>query len=134
MATSNLRDSLRSTRDFRRSFGFFRVLLEISSLQVAGAFYCSLMTDQNLCEAWWAGGAMNEQISAWVQRERDASFIQNSRRSLINRELTKMSANIGQFSYVAKLVALTYQYVELNLTLSDAVRAAEADLRQRHQV
>jgi hypothetical protein len=134
MATSNLRDSLRSTRDFRRSFGFFRVLLEISSLQVAGAFYCSLMTDQNLCEAWWAGGAMNKQISAWVQRERDASFIQNSRRSLINRELTKMSANIGQFSYVAKLVALTYQYVELNLTLSAAVRAAEADLRQRHQV
>jgi hypothetical protein len=92
------------------------------------------MADQDLCKALWVGGAINEQISAWVQRERDASFIQNSRASLINREFTKMSTNIAQFSYVAKLVALTYQYVELNLTLSAAVRAAEADLRQRHQV
>jgi len=77
---------------------------------------------------------MNEQISAWAPSARGTSFSQNSRRLLINRELPKMSADMVQTSYVAKLVALTYQYVELNLTLSAAVRAAEADLRQRHQV
>ena len=72
---------------------------------------------------------MNEQISAWALSSGDGSFVQTSMPSLINRELTKMSMNIAHFSYVAKLVALTYQYVELNLTLPAAVRAAEADLR-----
>jgi len=40
-----------------------------------------------------------------------------------------MSTNLGQFSYISKLVALTHRYVELSLPLPAALRAAEADLR-----
>jgi len=40
----------------------------------------------------------------------------------------KMSPNIDQFSYVKKLATLTQLYLELNLTLMDALRAADADL------
>jgi hypothetical protein len=47
----------------------------------------------------------------------------------MSREFAKISTNIEQFSYVAKLVALTLLYVELSLPLAAARRAAEADLR-----
>jgi hypothetical protein len=55
-------------------------------------------------------GTVNEQISAWPISANAPS-------------------NIEQFSYVAKLVALTHLYVELSLPLPAALRAAEADLR-----
>jgi hypothetical protein len=74
-------------------------------------------------------GTMNEQISAWPISANAASTIQNLRPIFINREFTKMSTNIEQFSYVSKRVALTHLYVELSLPLPAALRAAEADLR-----
>jgi hypothetical protein len=57
------------------------------------------------------------------------SFIDVIRPILMSREFAKISTNIEQFSYVAKLVALTLLYVELSLPLAAARRAAEADLR-----
>jgi hypothetical protein len=39
-----------------------------------------------------------------------------------------MSADIDQFSQVKKLATLTRLYLELNMPLMDALRAAEADL------
>jgi hypothetical protein len=39
-----------------------------------------------------------------------------------------MNIDIEQFSYVSKLVALIDLYLELNLPLPAALRAAEADL------
>jgi hypothetical protein len=64
-------------------------------------------------------GIINEQISGWPISANAASTFQ---------EFTKRSTNIEQFSYVSKLVALTYLYVELSLPLPAALRAAEADL------
>jgi hypothetical protein len=87
------------------------------------------MTDQNLYEALCVEEAPNEQISVWALNASATSFIQNAKRSLINRESTKMSTNIERSSYVAKILALTHLYVELSLTLPAALRAAEADLR-----
>jgi hypothetical protein len=40
----------------------------------------------------------------------------------------KMSPDIDQSSYAKKLATLTQLYLELNLPLMDALRAAEADL------
>jgi hypothetical protein len=74
-------------------------------------------------------GAVNEQISAWPLSANAALCIQDLESILINQEFTKMSTNIEQFSYFAKLVALTHQYVELSLPLPAALRAAQADLR-----
>jgi hypothetical protein len=87
------------------------------------------MADRNLCEALWFGEAMNEPISAWALTASTASFIQNSKPSLINRESTRLRPNLEQFSYVAKIAALAYLYLELNLSLPVALRAAEADLQ-----
>ena len=87
------------------------------------------MADQNRCEALRLGQAVKEQISAWPLSANAASFIQNLKPILINQEFTKMSTNIEQFSYAAKLVTLTHLYVELSLPLPAALRAAEADLR-----
>jgi hypothetical protein len=39
-----------------------------------------------------------------------------------------MSPDIDQFSQVKQLATLTQLYLELNLPLMDALRAAEADL------
>ena len=75
------------------------------------------------------GQSRKEQISAWPLGANAASFIQNLKPILINQEFTKMSTNIEQFSYAAKLVTLTHLYVELSLPLPAALRAAEADLR-----
>jgi hypothetical protein len=72
---------------------------------------------------------MNEQTSAWPMSANAASIIQNLKPILTNREFTKMSTNIEQFSYVSKRVALTHLYAELSLPLAPALRAAEADLR-----
>ena len=74
-------------------------------------------------------GTINEQISAWPISANAASIIRNSKPILTHQELTKMSTNIEQFSYVSKRVALTQLYVELSLPLPAALRAAEADLR-----
>jgi hypothetical protein len=49
-------------------------------------------------------------------------------RSLKLHHSMKMSPNIDQFSYVKKLATLTQLYLELNLPLMDALRAADADL------
>jgi hypothetical protein len=43
-----------------------------------------------------------------------------------------MSINIEQLSYLSKLAALIYLYVELSLPLPAALRAAEADLGGWH--
>jgi hypothetical protein len=64
-------------------------------------------------------GIINEQISGWPV---------SANAALTFQEFTKTSINIEQFSYVSKLVALTYLYVELSLPLPAALRAAEADL------
>jgi hypothetical protein len=72
---------------------------------------------------------MSEQISAWPIGANAASIIRSLKPILINREFTKMSTKIEQFSYVSKLVALTHLYVELSLPLPAAHRAAQADLR-----
>ena len=72
---------------------------------------------------------MNEQISARPISPNAVSIIENIKPILTNKELTKMSTNIEQFSYVSKRVALTHLYVELGLPLPAALRAAEADLR-----
>jgi hypothetical protein len=71
----------------------------------------------------------NKQISAWPISPNTLSNIQNSRPILYNQEFIRMNIKSGQFSYVAKLVALTHLYVELSLALPAALRAAEADLR-----
>jgi hypothetical protein len=46
-----------------------------------------------------------------------------------NQEVSKMSIDIEQFSYVSKLVVLIDLYLELSLPLPAALRAAKADLR-----
>jgi hypothetical protein len=49
-----------------------------------------------------------------------------------NKEFTKMSINIEQSSYLAKLATLIYLYLGLSLPLPAARRAAEADLGGWH--
>jgi hypothetical protein len=39
-----------------------------------------------------------------------------------------MTTDIDQFSHVEKLATLTHLYLELRVSLQDALRAAEADL------
>ena len=88
------------------------------------------MADQNLCKTSRTGhGAVNEWIPAWPLTANATLFIQDLEPVPSNQELTKMSTNIQHFWYVAKLVALTRQYVELSLPLPIALRAAKADLR-----
>jgi hypothetical protein len=72
---------------------------------------------------------MNEQISAWPIGANAGSIIQNLKPVITDREFTKTSTNIEEFSYVSKLVALTQMYMELSLPVPAALRAAEADLR-----
>jgi len=47
---------------------------------------------------------------------------------LANYHCMKMSTDIDQFSHVEKLATLTQLYLELRLSLQEALRAAEADL------
>ena len=88
------------------------------------------MADRNLGQTARMGqGTASELASAWPLSANAALFSPDSDPILLNQEFTKMSINIEQFWYVAKLVALTNQYVELSLPLAAALRAAEADLQ-----
>jgi hypothetical protein len=71
---------------------------------------------------------MNDQISARLMGVNTVSIIQNLKPVLIDQGFARMNANIEQFSYVLKVVALTHLYMELSLPLAAALRAAEADL------
>jgi hypothetical protein len=71
---------------------------------------------------------MNGQISAWSLNAQAPSYIQNRELFSINQG-SKASAKIEVSSYIERLVILSLQYLELNLPLTAALRAAEADLQ-----
>jgi hypothetical protein len=71
---------------------------------------------------------VNEQIAGPSVNPSVGSFIQDLRPLITNYDSMKMRIKIDQFSYVEKLATLTQLYLELELPLHDALRAAVADL------
>ncbi len=74
---------------------------------------------------------MNKWISAWLPCANPVINIGDSKPVGEVNQLTKKSATVEHFSYLEKLDVLTQVYLGLNLPLTDALRAAEADLRPR---
>jgi hypothetical protein len=72
---------------------------------------------------------MNKSISACLLSANPVTSIGDSKPVGEVKQLTKKSATVEHFSYLEKLDVLTQAYLGLNLPLTDALRAAEADLR-----
>ncbi len=72
---------------------------------------------------------MNKWISAWLHSANPVTNIGDSKPVGEVNQLTKKSATVEHLSYLEKLDVLTQVYLRLNLPLTDALQAAEADLR-----
>lgn len=73
---------------------------------------------------------MDEQIFTWPLSADETSGIENLKAFLFDQQLMRTDKRIQQSSYGDRLGALTQIYLELNLPLQVALRAAEADLCQ----
>ena len=72
---------------------------------------------------------MDKPISAWSLSANAVANIGDSKPVGEVNQLTKKRATVEHFLNLEKLCVLTQVYLRLNLPLTDAIRAAEADLR-----